>query len=185
MPTIGAVSCAGRKVWTMADVPANPSAESGLVELRAARANDLPALVALRDKLNALERAGCPHAPIVRLSVEEFTAVWGGTFDSPDHCWRVLQVGPRLIGFGLIYLVPLGPPPPGAFIHWAYLEPEYRRLGLGQALLDHLLDWARSRGADRVELQFIDGNEAAQHFWAKMGFQTYARKCVRSLAPSP
>ncbi|HXG12470.1 MAG TPA: GNAT family N-acetyltransferase [Gemmataceae bacterium] len=151
----------------------------GPVIIRPATAADLPAIVAMRDALNDLERAGCPHAAIQRMTLEEFTAVWGGTLASPTHCWRIVEAGGRPVGFGLIYLVFPQTRSPGAFLHWAYLDPAYRRQGLGRALLDHLLDWARAAGAQRVELQFIDGNEAAERFWTKAGFRPFARKCVR------
>jgi GNAT superfamily N-acetyltransferase len=135
----------------------------------------------MRDELNALELTGCPHASIQRLSVEEFTALWGGTLDDPSSCWRIVEVDRRPVGFGLIYLAAPRTRPPGAFLHWAYLDQRYRHQGLGRLLLDDLLNWARAQGANRVELQFIDGNEAAYRFWTKMGFRPYARKCVHYL----
>lgn len=161
-------------------VPPSPDsshAASDIVTFRPASADDLPAIVALRNKLNILELAGSPHAPIQRLGVDEFTALWGLTLTRPDHCWRIVEAAGQAVGFGLIYLLP-NSRPLGAFIHWAYLEPEYRCRGWGQALFDHLMDWARNQRAARIELQFIEGNEAAQRFWSKMGLRTYARKCV-------
>ena len=41
--------------------------------------------------------------------------------------------------------------------------------------------WARARGANRVELHFIEGNEIAQSFWTGQGLRPCARKCVRYL----
>ena len=148
--------------------------------IRPAVAADLPAIVTLRDTLNRLELSGSPHAPIQRLTLDEFTALWGPTLEDPAYCWRVVETEGRLIGFGLIFL--LGQTqPPGAFVQWAYLEPAYRRQGLGRLLFDQLFTWARNVGANRIELQFIDGNTFAERFWAKMGFRPYARKCVRYL----
>ena len=150
------------------------------VTIRPARPEDLPTIVRLRDALNALERAGCPYAPIQRMTVEQFTARWGGTIADPTHCWRLVEARGTAVGFGLIYLLP-HTDPPGAFIHWAYLEPDHRRGGVGRRLFDHLAEWAREQGAARIELQFIDGNDAAQAFWTRMGFRPYARKCVYAL----
>jgi GNAT superfamily N-acetyltransferase len=151
------------------------------VTLRPARARDLPAIVAMRDQLNDLERSGCPHAAIVPLTLDQFTAIWGPTFDSPTHCWQVIEGEGKLVGFGLIYLSTQRPAPLAAYIHWAYVEKEFRRSGVGQMLLKSLLKWARDRRAERVELQFIDGNGIAEKFWTKMGFQPFARKCVKYL----
>lgn len=146
--------------------------------LRPARRDDLPLIVQLRDALNALELRGSPHAPIRRLSVPEFDELWGATIGTENSQWTVIELGPKLIGFGLIYLVPK-PPPAGAFIQWAYVEESERRHGLGQKLLDHMTAWARDRGANRIELQFIEGNETARRFWTKLGFRPYAQRCVR------
>src|SRR5262245_52776674 len=44
-----------------------PLPSAGPFLIRAARAEDLPAIVAMRDALNALELVGSPHAPIQRL----------------------------------------------------------------------------------------------------------------------
>jgi RimJ/RimL family protein N-acetyltransferase len=151
--------------------------------LRPAVEADLPAIVAMRNRLNALELAGSPHAPIQRLSEEDFAALWGHTLQSPQHCWRVLEADGRPVGFGLIYLITPAPQTPGAFLHWAYLEEEYRRQGHGQALLEALLAWARERGVQRVELRYIEGNEFAARFWQKTGFRTFARQCVLWLEP--
>jgi GNAT superfamily N-acetyltransferase len=153
-----------------------------MITLRPATTNDLPTLVAMRNDLNALERAGCPHAAIQPLTLEEFAAVWGPTLGSPTHCWRVVEADGRPIGFGMIYLLFPQTRAPGAFLQWAYLAPEFRRQGTGRLLLDHLLEWARSQGARRVELQYIDGNQIAEQFWTRMGFRPYARKCARDLS---
>lgn len=163
-------------------MPENPTLPES-VHLRPAAASDLPALVAMRDDLNALELAGSPHAPIQPLTVAEFTAWWGATLNEPHYCWRIVEVNRQPAGFGLIYLTMPRTQPPGAFIHWTYLKPAFRTQGLGQVLVAHLLDWARGQGANRVELQFIDGNTPAERFWVKHGFQPYARKCVHYLKP--
>lgn len=151
------------------------------VRLRPAIADDLPNIVAMRDRLNALELAGCPHASIQKLTVAEFTGLWGPTLQHPDYCWRIVEVDGQPVGFGLIYLSQPRTEPPAAFLHWAYLEPGHRRGGLGQQLVDELLGWARAHRAARVELQFIDGNLVAERFWTKVGFQPFARKCVLHL----
>lgn len=152
------------------------------VVIRPARVADLPAIVAMRDALNDLERSNCQHAPIQRLSLDEFTAQWGQTLDDPGHCWRIVESAGRPIGFGLIYLLPRTRPI-GAFLHWAYLDAAYRGEGLGRHLFDHLVEWARSKGSKRIELQFIEGNEGGRLFWDRMGFRPYARKCVCYLEP--
>jgi GNAT superfamily N-acetyltransferase len=151
------------------------------VRIRPAAADDLPAIVAMRDRLNELERAGCAHAAIQPFTLEQFTTHWSPSMTNPNFCWRIVEAAGRPVGFGLIYLLAPQLPRSAAYIHWAYLEENQRRRGAGRLLLDELLAWARSKGASRVELQFIDGNQAAERFWTKMGFRGFARKCVRYL----
>lgn len=95
------------------------SASADGVMLRPATTADLPALVAMRDDLNVLEREGCPHASIQRLSVEQFASLWGQKIDDADHCWRIVEIDGQPAGFGLIYLQKPLTPLPGAFLHWA------------------------------------------------------------------
>lgn len=135
----------------------------------------------MRDDLNALELRGSPHAPIQRLSLAEFDAHWGATLCDPRYCWRIVELDEQPVGFGLIYLTAPLTKPALAFLHWAYLAESARRAGLGSALVENLLAWAKSQGADRVELQFIDGNVQAEAFWTQKGFRPYARKCVHQL----
>src|SRR5262249_38316078 len=134
------------------------NSRSNSVAIRPATVSDLPAIVAMRDRLNNLERAGCAHASIIPLSLDQFTAMWKSSFASPRHCWSIVEADGKPIGFGLIYLTTPRTMPPSAYIHWAYLEETYRRSGLGRKLLGELFAWAKQQGAGRIELQFIDGN---------------------------
>lgn len=148
--------------------------------IRPATLADLPAIVAMRDTLNTHELVGSPHAPIQRLTLEQFAAFWSATFSDPHHCWRIVEVDGQHVGFGLIYML-AKTRLPGAFIHWAYVDEAQRRSGLGRLLFDHLAVWAREQGATRIELQYIDNNHIAENFWTKLGFQSYAHKCVHYL----
>jgi GNAT superfamily N-acetyltransferase len=159
-----------------------PSASpSGPISIRPATAADLPAIVAMRNALNDLERAGCPHAAIQRLTLDEFTAVWGPTLASPTHCWRIVEHGGQPTGFGLIYLLFPQLSAPAAFVQWAYLDAAHRGQGVGEKLFAEMMEWARAKRATRIELQFIDGNTLAERFWSKLDFRPYARKCVLEL----
>jgi [ribosomal protein S18]-alanine N-acetyltransferase len=48
--------------------------------------------------------------------------------------------------------------------------PEFRRRGLGRALLAHAIDFARARGAASVLLEVRRSNEAALALYAAFGF---------------
>lgn len=51
-----------------------------------------------------------------------------------------------------------------------YVVPPRRGQGLGRALLGHVLDLARERGCDRIELGTSEDDVAARKLYTKMGF---------------
>ncbi len=53
---------------------------------------------------------------------------------------------------------------------------ECRRLGVGTALLAHALDWARSVGVRKVNLEVFATNAPAIALYRKMGFQEEGRR---------
>ncbi|MCX6519057.1 MAG: GNAT family N-acetyltransferase [Actinobacteria bacterium] len=51
-----------------------------------------------------------------------------------------------------------------------WTDPAVRRAGIGAALVDAVIDWARAGGAARVELWVTRGNDPAQRLYESMGF---------------
>lgn len=49
--------------------------------------------------------------------------------------------------------------------------PEHRRRGVGRALVEAVVGWARSTGAGRVVLWVMRGNDAARVFYESVGFR--------------
>ena len=47
----------------------------------------------------------------------------------------------------------------------------HRRLGVGQALLEAAVDWARSRGVTKLELHVFPHNEGAIALYDRFGFE--------------
>lgn len=50
-----------------------------------------------------------------------------------------------------------------------YIQPEYRRGGLGQELFNKLLDEAKELGVKRMDWQVLEWNEPAIKFYKKIG----------------
>ena len=51
-----------------------------------------------------------------------------------------------------------------------WVAPSHRRSGLGSALLDTVLDWARARGVGTLRLNVTSSNDAAIAFYQRYGF---------------
>ena len=79
------------------------------------------------------------------------------------------------------------PPPPGggpfgahitctsAMINGMWVDPSYRRKGIGRALLDAVIGWAKAQGAQRLELGVSEGNTPAIHLYEQLGFAEASR----------
>jgi GNAT superfamily N-acetyltransferase len=51
-----------------------------------------------------------------------------------------------------------------------WVEPGFRRFGLGRRLVETVVDWARQTGAARVELWVTSGNDPAAVLYLRAGF---------------
>lgn len=91
-------------------------------------------------------------------------------------CW-VVERGQRLVGVLL------------ANFHWSvkfagrslwiealYVDPMARRLGVGRALVDHLLDWAYEHQIRGVDIEAYHGNTPASVLYRTMGFRRLGRE---------
>src|SRR5262245_34254710 len=58
---------------------------------------------------------------------------------------------------------------PGMYLEDIFVEPKWRRKGLGRQLLVHLATIANERGYGRVEWSVLDWNELAINFYKALG----------------
>ena len=152
--------------------------------VRPARPPDLPALAALwitlleshasLDPVFAL-RAGAP-AP---LEVELQEAI-----EDADTALFVAEADGRVVGFCAAHFErspALAREACRTEITELVVEPAARQRGIGRALANGALAWARSRGALRVEVRVAARNEAGQSFWRRLGFGAFVDVLDRRL----
>ena len=70
---------------------------------------------------------------------------------------------------------------PDAWLEDLYIDADARRGGLGDALVNLAFDRARARGARRIELDCLEGNEPALALYARNGFDARSKGGQRSL----
>lgn len=58
---------------------------------------------------------------------------------------------------------------------------DYRRSGIGEMMLDSILEWYRSRGISRIELRVVPKNRIGYSFWRKHGFEECTHTLLRTL----
>ena len=68
-----------------------------------------------------------------------------------------------------------------AFLAWAAVTPEARGGGVGVALTETALAWARSRGHDIIAADWRVTNLLASRFWPARGFRTTHLRLYRSI----
>ncbi|NER47367.1 MAG: GNAT family N-acetyltransferase [Symploca sp. SIO1A3] len=68
-----------------------------------------------------------------------------------------------------------------AHVFLLYVMPEYRRQGIGSALMRYAEDWARARGDRKIGLQVFQRNQAALLLYERLGYQTQSLWMVKPL----
>lgn len=67
--------------------------------------------------------------------------------------------------------LPVLVPARGWLVH-LYVAPEHRRKGIAEALVRAAAGWAKSEGADSLELNVLASNEPARRLYQKLGMTT-------------
>lgn len=62
------------------------------------------------------------------------------------------------------------------WIEELYVDPAYRRAGIGRMLVDHVLEWAHANEFTGVELEAYRMNTAASVLYRSLGFRRLARE---------
>jgi GNAT superfamily N-acetyltransferase len=136
--------------------------------VRSARPTDVPRIHALVRELARYERE--PDA--VKATPEDF----GAALFSPSprvHC-HVVEVdgpdGPTVVGLAIWFVsFSTWRGRHGLWLEDLFVQPAYRGLGAGRALLTELATICADRGYARMEWAVLDWNEPAQHFYRGVG----------------
>ena len=86
----------------------------------------------------------------------------------------VASAGGRTVGFisgELRQGSPTFLPRTWASVDDVFVESAYRNRGMGRALLQSVLAWARERGADGISLQVAAANTRGRKFYQDLGFR--------------
>ncbi|WIV55063.1 GNAT family N-acetyltransferase [Amycolatopsis nalaikhensis] len=143
-------------------------------------AEDLPALVASAAALFAED--GGRHDPFMDTSWpdREGPGYYAGLIADPDClCLLARDGGGHLVG-KLSRPDPLRPGVVRAVLESIRVAPERRREGVGGALVDAFLAWARERGANEVSVTAFAGNEPALAFYDSHGFRPFLVTLTRA-----
>ena len=59
--------------------------------------------------------------------------------------------------------------------------PEYRRQGIGSALMRYAEDWARAKGDRQIGLQVFQFNQPALNLYQQLGYETQSFWMIKVL----
>jgi GNAT superfamily N-acetyltransferase len=144
------------------------------VTVRVATPSELDVVERLVDE-EAVFHAGSPmFQPYVGAeTAAAVRAELAANLASDDHAFLVARlvhsdVGVLSVGPGLGS--PLYVPDGGCYIAATAVRPEARGEGVGAALVDAALDWARDHGHRAACLHFATANRTSSSFWTGIGF---------------
>ncbi|WP_414566334.1 MULTISPECIES: N-acetyltransferase family protein [unclassified Anabaena] len=105
-------------------------------------------------------------------------AVTGNTLDLQEHLFGspkyieaiLAEYAGQAVGFALFfYNYSTFLTKPGIYLEDLFVLPEYRRQGIGKAILSKVAQIAVERNCGRLEWSVLDWNESAQAFYRSMG----------------
>jgi GNAT superfamily N-acetyltransferase len=135
-----------------------------IADVRPARREDVPAIVALIRELAAYEK-------LEHLATATPEALEPHLFGARPACECLVgEQGGAVVGFALFFHnFSTFLSRPGLYLEDLYVQPAARGTGLGKRFLQALARIAVERGCGRFEWCVLDWNVDAQRFYARMG----------------
>jgi GNAT superfamily N-acetyltransferase len=157
------------------------------VSIREATAGDASTITGfLRSMVNEMASLGGHSVSQEKATWETVERVTRAQIGEQDHRYllaETIQPEPAAVGIaeaGVVDLHPVFEPRRVLHIHALYVRDSYRRRGIGQELLQAILDWGRSRGCVEAELNTLLANPA-RSLYEKLGFRAFEIEMRRQL----
>jgi ribosomal protein S18 acetylase RimI-like enzyme len=156
------------------------------VTIRKATAQDYAGLCEIIEEVDALHGDHLPHIfQKPKGPARELEWVLGLLSD-PDHGLFVAEVEGQLAGFVHLVIrdshpIPLLVPRRLALVDNLAVKTEFRRSGIGRALMQRAEAWAAAKSATEIDLNVYEFNETAIAFYQNLGYETYSRRMSKPL----
>lgn len=159
-------------------VSAALSAKENKLQIRNAIANDIPAIQSLYRELDSHHVGILPqYFQNVEgdIRTDESIAEW---ITSDDKTYLIAEVSGEVVGFASVAerthpAQPMYSTHRYALIDNAVVASVHRTQGIGQALFEAVIDWARTRNLGTAQVQVWNDNDGAYRF--------YRRHCFRPI----
>jgi ribosomal protein S18 acetylase RimI-like enzyme len=140
------------------------------VEIREAQAADVPALLRMMRKL-------AEQPPVIPFEEDKVRAALDKFLGDAElgQAWLV-WAGEKPAGYVILTLgYSFEFRGRDGFVDELYIEPEFRRMGLGRRAMEFLEERARALGVSAVHLEVDRGNEAAAELYRRSGYADQGR----------
>jgi len=132
--------------------------------IRDATAEDVPQILAFIQGLALYERA--PN----EVSATQEGLLRDGFGPNPFYYCLIAEQDGAPAGFALFFFnYSTWKGRPGVYLEDLYVEPHFRGLGIGKALLKRVAAFALERGCERLQWEVLDWNTPAIDFYRAMG----------------
>lgn len=103
--------------------------------------------------------------------------------DDPDSLVVVGTIDDAAVGYAVVRIDALRDGGQLAVLDDLYVDPEARGVGLGEAMMDAVLEWARGRRCIGIDSVALPGNRATKNFFETFGLVARAIVVHKSLVP--
>jgi ribosomal protein S18 acetylase RimI-like enzyme len=152
--------------------------------IRPATPQDYKALCSILEGVDAMHRDRLPHIFQKPAGPARELDYILGLIADESHALLVAELEGRIVGtvhvaIGNAAPIPLLVPRRFAVVNSLMVEPEFRRMGIGQALMHYAERWAAARGATTVELTVYEFNQEAMAFYRQLRYEILSRRMSR------
>lgn len=92
--------------------------------------------------------------------------------DCADKIWLIATVAGQVCGSAFAYITADRFGAVFCYLDSMYVDPGFRRAGVGRCLLENIIDFARVNGTRSIQLDVLGSNVSAERFYRELGFCT-------------
>lgn len=151
---------------------------------RPALADDLPILASLAEEAVAEQvehRGGAIWSQRETRALPALSTL-ADALEDPDQLVVAGTIDDVVVGYGVVRLDRLRTGRTLGVVTDLYVEPEARAVGVGESMIEIVLDWCRRHHCQGVDALALPGNRDTKNFFETFGFTARAIVVHRSLA---